>query len=261
MEGYKEDSEKRGSDSSRIRELCGCSEEELLKEFELASRLKDFVVPKGSDEEAEIIWNRILGERSGDNRDNKPGKVVRGRFRWKKVVAAALVACMLVCSGCLVAMGTKSYFFREIEMGKERVLVNDSCKMEVNGEEDAYRKIECELGIQPLMMSYIPENMQFESLEIKDGYAFMVFDYLGGTVGLTQAKFDKAVSYKHKSDSENDRVVFNRWLNDQFIIKQEALANGLVRYETSIVIDGGYYRLYATMEEDEFVKIVERLSF
>jgi len=263
VEKYINDSENESSKVFQILELCDCPDEKLLKEFEAASQLDDSVIPQGPDGEADIIWNRILKERSGTGRKKDTGKVVRKRFGWKKVAAVGLTASLLAGGGCFVAMGTKSYFFREIEvgLGKETVLVNDSYKADVNGEDDAYVRIESEVGIKPLKMSYVPEGMKFKSLEIKDGYAFMVFDYQGATVGFTQTKFDRAVSYNHKSGSKNDRVIFNKWLNKGFTVRQEALKNGMTRYETSIVIDGGYYGLYATIEEDEFIKIVERLSF
>ena len=263
MEKYINDSENESSKVFQILELYNCPDEKLLKEFEAASQLDDSVIPKGPDGEADIIWNRILKERLGAERKKGTGKVVGKRFGWKKVAAVGLTASVLAGGGCFVAMGTKSYFFREIEVGvgKETVLVNDSYKADVNGEDDAYVRIGSEVGIKPLKMSYVPKGMKFKSLEINDGYAFMVFDYQGATVGFTQTKFDRAVSYKHKSKSENDRIIFNKWLNKKFTVKQEALKNGMTRYETSIVIYGGYYGLYATIEEEEFIKIVERLSF
>ncbi|WP_417039380.1 DUF4367 domain-containing protein [Clostridium porci] len=263
MEKYINDSENESSKVFQILELCNCPDEKLLKEFEAASQLDDSVIPKGPDGEADIIWNRILKERLGAERKKGTGKVVGKRFGWKKVAAVGLTASVLAGGGCIVAMGTKSYFYREVNIGRGqvKVLVNDSYKADVNSEDDAYVRIGSEVGIKPLKMSYVPEGMKFNSLEINDGYAFMVFDYQGATVGFTQTKFDGAVSYDHKSEFKNDMVIFNKWLNKKFIVKQEALKNGMTRYETSIVIDGGYYGLYATIEEEEFIKIVERLSF
>ena len=69
----------------------------------------------------------------------------------------------------MVAMGTKSYFYREKELGDgQGIFVNDSFKAEVNGEDEAYKVIESELGIKVLKLGYIPPDMDFLGLYIEN---------------------------------------------------------------------------------------------
>lgn len=263
MEEYKKDSDQKKSEDCQYQDLSGCTDEELLNEFTAASRIDDAIVPNAPQGEADIIWERIQNEFAETQAKEKQDKVVRGKFGWKKVAAIGLIACVLTGSGCFVAMGRKSYFFREIEIGigKDKVLVNDSFKATVNGENDAYVVIENELGIKPLKMAYVPKGMKFDSLEIAEGYATIVFNYNGKKVYFTQTKYDVAATFSHKTKVIEDSVIFNKWLNDKFYIEKEERPKEGVRYETSILIEGAYYGLSATIEEKEFREIVERLAF
>lgn len=173
-----------------------------------------------------------------------------------------LIACLVAGSGCMVAMGTKSYFYREKELGDgQGIFVNDSFKAEVNGEEEAYILIEKELSIKPLKLGYIPSDMIFEELVVKDGYATMRFSYNDKNIYFIQTKYDKNVSYDYGSDIEEVDKVKNRWLNNVINVYSKELSDGLIRYESSVVIGGVYYRLWGIMEESEFKRIVERLSY
>lgn len=263
MEDYKKDSDQKKSEDCQYQDLSGCTDEELLNEFTAASRIDDAIVPNAPQGEADIIWERIQNEFAEAQAKEKQDKVVRRKFGWKKVAAIGLIACVLTGSGCFVAMGRKSYFFREIEIGigKDKVLVNDSFKATVNGENDAYVIIEDELGIKPLKMAYIPNGMKFDSLEIGEGYATLIFNYKGKGVYFTQTKYDDTAIYNHKAKVKEHDTIFNKWLNQKIKIEREDRQKEGTRYETTILIDGAYYGLSATIEESEFIEIVERLAF
>lgn len=265
MEEFNKNSDQKNFKGCQVQELCGCSEKELLKEYKVAVQLDDSLIQKAPEGEADFIWNKIKDERSrsGNNQDDKSGKIVRKRFGWKKLAAVGLIACMMTGGICFVAMGTKSYFYREkiMGLGEEKVLVNDSYKVDVNGENDAYVRIESELGIKPLKMVYVPNGMMFDSLELNSGYATIIFNYNDRGVYFTQTKYNQSVSYQHKAEFESGKTVFNKWINQELSINQEIKSDGTIRYETSIVVNGFYYGLSATMEEEEFIKIVERMSF
>ncbi len=69
--------------------------------------------------------------------------------------------------------------------------------------------------------------------------------------------------YNYKSDStiEEEIDVYNKWLRMNLNIKKEIHLDNRVTYETSIITDGASYRLIGMVEEEEFQKIVEGLSF
>lgn len=259
-------------------DIPGCSEEDLLDEYEAACNLDiPLLNAEASSEEFEKIWSRIQAERadSADTADSQEptesdesghGKIIRVRFSWKRLAAVGVIACLLAGSGCMVAMGTKSYFYRErtdelIQNGI--ILNNDMNKVAANQEEDAYVLIEQELNIKPLKLSYIPDNMEFSVVEIGDGYASIEFSYQNNLIFFIQSKYDKKASFNYESDyvREISFDVYNKWLRKDISIQKEKLTNGVVAYETLIVIDGACYRLSGIMDEEVFINIIKGLSF
>lgn len=73
MEDYNKDSERDKFIGRLLLETGGCSDEELLDEFETARQLKiPFPDKELPSEEFEKIWTRIQGERIGENSDENP---------------------------------------------------------------------------------------------------------------------------------------------------------------------------------------------
>ena len=258
-----------------LREMCDCSRVDLLDEFEAASNTDiPLPIPEPAADEFEKIWSRIQEERaeSADTTEQaeseEPGedKVIRVRFGWKRLAAIGLIACLIAGSGSIVAVGRKSYFFRERkdEVASNGVVFNnDMNKVAANGEEEAYALIEEELNIKPLKLGYMPEGMKYLEAELGDGYIHIVFLYEDKAIYFIQSKYDKRASYNYKSDLklEWEDELYNKWLRKNVLIKKEIQSDGNVAYEASIVDGGAYYCFVGTMEEDVFRKIVEELSF
>lgn len=259
-------------------DIPGCSEEDLLDEYEAACNLDiPLLNAEASSEEFEKIWSRIQAERadSADTADSQEptesdesghGKIIRVRFSWKRLAAVGVIACLLAGSGCMVAMGTKSYFYRERTgglLGDSAVLNNDMNKVAANGEEEAYALIENELNIKPLRLGYIPANMEFVEVEIEEGIVYLKFTYQNNLIYFMQSKYDQRVSYSYKSDtkSETKNEIYNKWLRKDIKIKKETLTDGTIAYETLIIVDGACYSLSGAMEESIFQKVVKELSF
>lgn len=259
-------------------DIPGCSEEDLLDEYEAACNLDiPLLNAEASSEEFEKIWSRIQAERadSADTADSQEptesdesghGKIIRVRFSWKRLAAVGVIACLLAGSGCMVAMGTKSYFYRERTdelLGDNVVFNNDMNKVAVNGEEEAYTLIEEELNIKPLRLGYIPTNMEFSHVGKGEGFVYIKFVYEGNQIYLIQSKYGKKVSYNLKSDSmiKDEKDVYNKWLRKDLTIKKETQPNGRITFETSVITDGASYSLIGVLEENIFQKMVEELSF
>ena len=270
MGDYKRDSEQDNSMDCPIWGTDDISDEELLKEFEAVKNMAvPLPIPSRSPDEFEKIWARIQEERAESKNvpeSDQPEhpKVIKPRFGWKRLAAVGLIACLVAGSGCMVAMGTKSYFYRgrvRTEFDNGIVFNNDSNKIAVNGEEEAYVVIEKELGIKPLKLGYIPSDMVFSGLDIEKGIAYMRFDYSQQNVFLIQSKYDTEVSFNHNSEYEKQKIVHSKWLSQDIEINKEILSDGNERYEASIIIDGAYYRLSGVICQEEFENMVERLSF
>ena len=205
MGDYNKDSEQDKFIDNLLQEISGYSDQDLLDEFEAACNLN---VPQLSSEpspdEFEKIWARIQEERAeaenSDERtepaDSRHNKIIKGRFGWKRLAAIGLIACLMAGGGCMVAMGTKSYFYRERKdtlAGDGVIFNNDMNKVAVNGEEEAYALVEKELNIKPLKINYMPVDMTFADVQIGEGYVFIVFFYEDNTVYLIESKYGKEV--------------------------------------------------------------------
>lgn len=258
-----------------LREMCDCSREDLLDEFEAASNTDiPLPIPEPAADEFEKIWSRIQEERaeSADTTEQagseEPGedKVIRVRFGWKRLAAIGVIACLIAGSGSIVAVGRKSYFYRERKNGAINngiILNNDSNKVAANGEEDAYALIETELDIKPLKLGYIPNDMKFSEVHLGEGIVYIEFTYKNDFIYFIQSKDKKQASISYKSDleTEEESEVFNKWLGKDLSIKKDTHADGKITYETSIIIDGVCYRLVGAAEGDIFTKMAAGLLF
>ena len=184
MGDYKRDSEQDNSMDCPIWGTDDISDEELLKEFEAVKNMTvPLPIPSPSSDEFEKIWARIQEEKAESKNvpeSDQPEhpKVIKPRFGWKRLAAIGLIACLVAGSGCMVAMGTKSYFYRERVRDENNIVYNnDSNKIAVNGEEEAYKAIEDELEINSLKLGFIPGDMDFKALYIDNDRADMEFIY------------------------------------------------------------------------------------
>ncbi|MCC2820290.1 hypothetical protein LK537_23600 [Lachnoclostridium pacaense] len=277
MGDYNKDSEqdKDKSIDFLLREMCDCSREDLLDEFEAASNTDiPLPIPEPAADEFEKIWSRIQEERAesadttelAESEEPEEDKVVRVRFGWKRLAAIGLIACLIAGSGSIVSMGRKSYFFRERkdEIASDGVVFNNDMNMvALNGEEEAYSLIENELDIKPLRLGYMPIDMKFYEVQTGEGYVTVIFRYGDDFVYLVESKYGKEVSYNYKSDTiaEEEHDVYNKWLRKSLKIKKETLTNKKEAFETSVITDGACYRLLGIVEEEAFQKMVEELSF
>lgn len=256
------DSAAESSVDRKLQEIFGLTDEMLLAEFEAAEKdTRGLPIPPPPADEFETIWSRIQEDASNAEKEKAP--IIRVRFNWRRLAAIGLIACLMAGGLCFVAVGKKSYFYREKMLGggtDREVLVNDDYKGDVNGEEEAYEIIEKELGITPLKLGYIPSEMKFRDLELRDGYAKIGFQYRDQIVYFIQSKYEKTASFKIDTDGQYNRIVYNKWIKQAITIEKENKKNGLERYMVSLIFEGAYYSIIGNIDEDELARIVERLS-
>ena len=247
----------------QLGEMFGFTDEMLLAEFEAAEKdTTELPIPAPPEDEFETIWSRIQAE--ADRTSEKEPKIIRIRFNWKRIAAIGLIACMMAGAGCFVALGRKSYFYREKTLGgdaNDRVLVNDEYIGEINGEEEAYKIIEEELGIEPLKLRYVPSGMRFLDFDIHGGYAKLRFQYEDQIINFVQSKYENGASLKSETDKKNGFVATNKWLNSKLTVTQESLTDGSTSYSTSLILGGAYYSIWGVMDKSEYLEMITRLSF
>lgn len=244
-----------------VRSLYGCSDEQLLKELEEAEQNPPPVDFEIYPDEFDRIWEDIQEERR-ENQEKKTGKV--RRFTWKRAVAIAAAACLMVGSTCLVAWGTKTYFYRERSRGGVKgdvVFNNDMAMQSVNGENEAYNRIKEKLDMEPLKLGYKPRDLNFTNLKIGNSYAVMEFDrgedklYMIYKVGLIES------SMNYQSDGEAYIDVQNKWIGQNIEVRKEEHGETNIRYEADVVYESNVCVCQGNIEEDEFIEIIENLFY
>ena len=261
-----------------LQKIYGYTDEQILKDFEEAEKdddsYPDFQV---YPDEFDRIWEDIQAERAArtENKPEKEGEEETAatvvelprkarKIRWKRVAIAGVAACLVTLSVCFVAVGKKSYFYRE--RGREgvkdnQVYNNDFYVSGLDNVQQAYNKIEEDLSIDSLKIEYMPENMEFLKLTVIDGYAVMEFQVGEEPLYLVEVKRDKSNSIVYNSDAKDYKEVENKWLNTKLNIKREDLEDGSKRYETTLVKNGVLYHLFGKIDENEFTEIVARMRF
>lgn len=244
-----------------VRSLYGCSDEQLLKELEEAEQNPPPVDFEIYPDEFDRIWEDIQEERR-ENQEKKTGKV--RRFTWKRAVAIAAAACLMVGSTCLVAWGTKTYFYRERSRGGVKgdiVFNNDMVVHTVTNEEDAYVQVQENLELKPLRFGYVPDGFRFLKLKIDGGYAMLEFEQNGNKFYMLYLKDNAESSINYQSDSVYYKKVKNKWLGQDIKIFKEEHGEDNIRFETTIVSEGNAIICFGTIAEEEFIKTVESLCY
>ena len=244
-----------------VRSLYGCSDEQLLKELEEAEQNPPPVDFEIYPDEFDRIWEDIQEERR-ENQEKKTGKV--RRFTWKRAVAIAAAACLMVGSTCLVAWGTKTYFYRERSRGGVKgdiVFNNDMAVQPIVNEEEAYVEIKNELAIEPLKLGYVPDDLIFSKLKIGNGNAVMEFDCNGKKFYLIYKKDIQEVSINYQSDGGIYSKVNNKWIRQDIVIRKEENGLNNIRFEANVITNGNVCICLGNIDEEKFTRIVEELSY
>ena len=253
-----------------LQKIYGYTDEQILKDFEEAEKddgsYPDF--PEYPDE-FDRIWEDIQAERAERMKSEpeeeaatvvEPPRKVR-KIRWKRVAITGIAACLVTLSVCFVAVGKKSYFYRERERYNNVVFNNDSSIANVKDQEEAYLEIGNALNFKPLKLAYMPSGLVFKELEMNDRRAVMVFSYKDGLFYLVQTKDSTEISSNRRSDSTEFKCVTNKWLKQDIKIEKEEQKDNTNCYEAQFAYKDVYCWIYGNMEIEEFTKIIERVNY
>ncbi len=185
-------------------------------------------------------------------------------LRTAGVVAACLVFGVgIIMAPRIDAMARRSYKYearvRDGNTGRLSWNNQDNYLLEGSSIEEAYAKIQEELGISVLKLSYIPEGMKLSELEIKDGYAKMKFEYKDNYIRMLEVVYSEDSSGTHFSDCKEYMTITNDWIGQDIPVQKNKLSKGNVEYYSHIEISNAYYTFEGIMEENEFLNIIENL--
>lgn len=259
-----------------LQQLYGFSDEQLLRDFkEMEADNTPRPELEPFPDEFDRIWEDIQAERAArlaeEGKEVQPKEAAtvtqmprRRKLKWKRLAAVGLAACFLTLGFCFVAVGKKSYFFRERNRADNSLVFNNDSLNYVNdSEEEAYAMIASSFGIKPLKLNYKPNNFIFKDIEIKNDKAIMQFSFNDNIVYFVQAKRLKESSDGYKSDGVALSTVTNKWLNEELVINRENLEEGKGKpaLEVQFQYKEMYCWLFGIMEQSDFEKIVETISY
>lgn len=187
-----------------------------------------------------------------------------GQFARKPIVAALLV--VLILGGTSAGVSAKKaydYRMREREVGKSNIVWNndqDVLTIE-DGLDKAYGKIAEELKIKPLRLMAMPFTMTYDGIEISDGNATLKFIYNDRSIFFMQAKKEIASSNNVVSDRSKGSEIYNRWLGQTIVVEGNELSENVIEYSSYLNLNGAYYYLSGIMNKEEFIAIINNLSF
>lgn len=244
-----------------LKEAYGYSDEQLLKEMEEAEQsLSDSDFPGAEERIYQKIMEREAAEKKAANSNASEGKKVV-RFGRKKIFLVAILAAAFVGLLGVTVVGEKSYFLKMDEKEKGLVFDNDRSIKEIGSLEQAYKEIEKELNIEILKLRYMPEKMEVDEVVIRKNRADINFDYNGNNIHFVQVSKTKETSIGINSDRQEGRTIWNDWIKKEIIYKENMLEDGQVECEGYVAVDEAAYHISGIIEPEEFVKIIENLTF
>lgn len=234
---------------------------EILRSFEQAEKdTSSLPLNPPPADEFDRIWTRIQAERE---LIPDPGPTVKPRRRCiNKIFAVGVAAAVLTVGGCFVAMGTKSYFYRDGRRVSNGVVYNNDSKViTVRDEEEAYEKIAENLGVKTLKLGYIPEKMYLQDVMLGNGYGKLQYEYAGNKIFFVQAKNKVEASTVHSSDAKEIYNIWNPGLRMDIEVCQEKGKTELQMKEAQFAYNGVYYHLLGKMSQEEFDEMVRKIHF
>ena len=234
---------------------------EILRSFEQAEKdTRSLPLNPPPADEFDRIWTRIQAERELIP-DSVP--TVKPRRRCiNKIFAVGVAAAVLTVGGCFVAMGTKSYFYRDGRMVKQGIVYNNDSKViTARDEEEAYEKISEELGVKILKLGYMPDGMYFENLVLEKGYGKLQYRYQDERIFFIQAKSNVAASSVRSSDVKKSHEIWNAGLHMNIEIDKEELTGNATTYMAQFTYNGVYYYMIGVMDKNNFDEVVKKIQF
>lgn len=254
-----------------LQQLYGFSDEQLLRDFK---EMEEDKTPRPDLEpfpdEFDRIWEDIQAERAARFAEEEKGgiseeaatvapKPRRKKRSWKRLAVVGLAACFLTLGCCFVAVGKKSYFYRERKAAGDNVVFNnDSSIISVEDQEAAYMAIQEKLGVKPLKLGYVSLGLTFEGIGITDRKATMKFSNGDKILYFIQVTDQAEASNSHGSDSKEYKTVTNKWLNKQICIRREQVRD-VDYYEAQFSYKDIMCWVYGNIEYEEFSEVVERV--
>ena len=193
----------------------------------------------------------------------------RKSFRMqKRVLLAVAAAAVLVVATGVGATGAKLFVPKVENSGEDgefnTTIINGEMEEDRDvTEEEAYKEIENEIGIQALQLGYKPDGMILENVYLnKDmGEAQMQFQYNGNVLLIYENKQNEDAVFDKKIDGKVVDSIEIFLLNKAVDIIQIDKEKGVYSYAIQLENGNAYYYINSDLELSEFKQIITGIFF
>lgn len=272
-----------------VRQAFGVDEDQLMHDFLLAQTeiREDQIPPEPEDGFDQLIKKmeergirpkyvnaKLAGIHLAPSSDTSQGEKTSGEVtaihnhkprRLKTIIKVALIAAVLmamVLGMGMTARARKRYTYNVTErdvLGADIMYDKGNIADQGDDLEEAYHKIQDELGIDVLKLTYIPENMVFERLSIRKNRAELYFKYNGKSIYVIQQLRLEGSSFNTVSDRKPYESVYNEWFKEEIQIEMNLTEDKEKEYYAKITQQDSFYSIEGIMDEKEFEKIVKNV--
>lgn len=233
--------------------------------FELADEMEkecgDWEHAEGLSEAA--LRELIAKVEAMDEKEQRNARTFRMKKRYLIVLAAALVLLL----GMGVA-GDRAWISdsRDLERQSEiTTKVNNEEKVSVLLEEEAiYQEIAEKLGIAPMRLGYMPEEMVLDSYMLMEntGWAYINYLYNGKIVSVQMAKENAEVSGNVQWDGKYTRLedITNDHGHEELIVAY-CIDEENDNYGANVSYGNGFYSISGFFEKSEFLEVLNGIYF
>ena len=237
--------------------------QEIEKQVESRKDLDDLKV---SEDMETSLFNKIQEYEY----DKRIKKVVHRSKKKRRLFLALAAVLILVCGSVITGTGSKSYWkvLWDRVMGEDNLSYIDVEKMDSQETEDldevqVYKDISNRLGIVPLILTYLPENIFLSEYEIDEvqNRAVLLYKYNGQNIQYSM--------YMNDTDSSFGQIEVDTIIDEYDIELENGIVFHIKEYllqksnRTRFVAEAEYrdaqYQLIGVIEKEEFEKIIENI--
>lgn len=237
--------------------------QEIEKQVESRKDLDDLKV---SEDMETSLFNKIQEYEY----DKRIKKVVHRSKKKRRLFLALAAVLILVCGSVITGTGSKSYWkvLWDRVMGEENLSYIDVEKMDSQETEDLdevqiYKEITNRLGIVPLALTYLPENMFLSEYEIDEtqNRVVLLYRYNGQIIRYSMYMNNTDSSYgRTEVDEEIDAYDIQLKNGINFHVTEYLLEEtGRTRFVAETEYRDAQYQLMGVIEKEEFEKIVKNM--
>ncbi len=272
-----------------VRQAFGVDEDQLMHDFLLAQTeiREDQIPPEPEDGFDQLIKKmeergirpkyvnaKLAGIHLAPSSDTSQGEKTSGEVtaihnhkprRLKTIIKVALIAAVLMAMVLGMGMTARArkrytYVITEKNSGADILYEKGNTVGQEDLLEDAYQKIQEELGISVLRLTYIPKGMYFDRIEIDKNRAKLYFLYNNRWIYVIQQLRLEGSSFNTTSDRKSYGLVYNDYFKKELPIEMNKLADEKKEFNVQITCQDAYYSIEGIMDEKEFKMIVENLQ-